>query len=646
MASDTVPAAVPDPVGQPATSIPSGPDTGPLAGLLTPIEPARPNSAAFNLNPDATTDTAADQAYAGTTSAIYTSADEEKNTKKGGQDTRVMRAFALAAIERWKKGADARNKRLDIQKAIAQAHQVKESRTVNRSEKILGGSSNSGTGSGKSMDSKARNGGGGGGGGSKNGPSKNSPSKNGPSNGGGSKGGGSHTGGKGHGSTGGSGVGGHHSAGGRGHGGGSGAHGSGGRGTPGGHSDTKHRPDTKKRPGNGGQGPGGHSGTSGAGGSKNSPAGKAGPKGDAGTAGKDGKQGTGTASTGSTGTGGGGSAGGGRTKLSDALKNDTHNAADRRLTQRRSQDHSKPVLWKDSKQDSKDTTAKDPKNTDRPRQDTPKPANGKPVDVTGAAKTPKRADDTPGNKHEDAKDTAGARGGKTQPTTRTRKRLNTLPSRETGYRDGARTATAIGHVKAYRDGFKDGHRDTSQLAERQKKTLDRAHARRKAARDKDQPVNASSTDHAPRGPRPVDVKEVTDSHITLDGGQTYSRGEVRNLKQYERRMGEKATTMGKAAEGTKQLEAHAAQQAEHALKLLEMSKNVEGGDKLVGSLNRLHESATVQGRKAQELHRRVARAAENTRVVLANVETRYGSIYKAVCDSDLTKPAELAWYRK
>lgn len=77
-----------------------------------------------------------------------------------------------------------------------------------------------------------------------------------------------------------------------------------------------------------------------------------------------------------------------------------------------------------------------------------------------------------------------------------------------------------------------------------------------------------------------------------------------------------------------------------------MSKNVEGGDKLVGSLNRLHESATVQGRKAQELHRRVARAAENTRVVLANVETRYGSIYKAVCDSDLTKPAELAWYRK
>lgn len=363
MASDTVPAAVPDPVGQPATSIPSGPDTGPLASLLTPIEPARPNSAAFNLNPDATTDTAADQAYAGTTSAIYTSADEEKNTKKGGQDTRVMRAFALAAIERWKKGADARNKRLDIQKAIAQAHQVKESRTVNRSEKILGGSSNSGTTSGKSMDSKARNGGGG---------SKNSPSKNGPSNGGGSKGGGSHTGGKGHGSAGVSGASGHHSAGGRknsaggqGHGGGSGAHGSGGRGTPGGHSDTK------KRPGNGGQGSGGHSGTSGAGGSKNSPAGKTGPKGDAGTAGKDGKQGTGTAGTGSTGTGGGGSAGGGRTRLSDALKNDTHNAADRRLTQRRGQDHSKPVLWKDAKQDSKDTTAKDPKNTDRPRQDTP-----------------------------------------------------------------------------------------------------------------------------------------------------------------------------------------------------------------------------------------------------------------------------------
>lgn len=629
MASDTVPAAVPDPAGQPATTIPSGPDTGSLAGLLTPVEPARPSSAAFTLDPATVTPEqagAADHAYAGTTSATYRDSDE--TTKKNGQDTRVMRAFALAAIERWKKGADARNKRLDIQKAMAQAHQVKESRTVNRSEKFQGTSGNSGGGSGKSMDSKTRNSGGS----SKNGHTKNSPSRNNQSHGGGLKSaGGSHAGGKGRGPSGGPGAGGGHgtgarknSADGRGHGGGSGTHKAGGdRGTSDGHSTTKNRPDTKTRSGNHGHSTDGKGGSTSPGGGKNHAAGKPGPKGDAGAAGKDGKPSAGAATTSHN---NGGGAGQGRTKLADALKNDTHDTAARRLNQRRSQDHTKPVLWKDADAGGKNGTGKGPKPA-------PQPAG-----QTADAKDPKRSHDTRG-KTPHAKDAKDAPG--------TRRRLNTLPSRETGYRDGSRTAAAIGHVKAYRDGFKDGHRDTSELADRQKKTLDRAHAQRKAARDKDQPVTASSTDHAPRsGPQPVNVKEVTGTHVTLDGGQSYTRGEVRNLKQYERRMGDKATTMGRAAEGTKQLQAHALDQADHALKLLEMSKNVEGGDKLIGSLNRLHEAATVQARKAEELHRRIVRAAENTRVVLTNVETRYGSIYKAVCDSNLTKPAELAWYRK
>jgi hypothetical protein len=113
-------------------------------------------------------------------------------------------------------------------------------------------------------------------------------------------------------------------------------------------------------------------------------------------------------------------------------------------------------------------------------------------------------------------------------------------------------------------------------------------------------------------------------------------------------MAVKATNMGKAAEGTRQLQAHAEEQAAKALTFVEMAKSLktEGGDRFIGVLTRLHEAATIQIREAQELHKRVVRAAEGTQVVLTNVSIRYDGIYKAVCDSPLTKPAELNWYRK
>jgi hypothetical protein len=588
MASDTAPAAVPDPIGQPATDTSTGPATGPVTGLLAPIEPARPTSAAFNLDPSAVAPDAAgsvDQAPASASSSTYqndtdiTGAKDGKNSSNK-QQTGVMRAFALAAIERWKKGADARNKRLDIQKAKASAHQTKESRTVNRSEKFAGGSTNSGTASGKSLDSKTHKGAGGSGnGGSKNGSQKNGGSKN--SSSGNGSGGGSRSGGR-SGSGGASGSGG--SAGGR------GSSGASGRGAAG-NSNSGTSPKTSKTDFKG------HSGSS----QNGTDSKKNGRKDAAGTK-------TDTATCGDS---------SGISLTKDKKSKNRDNKSDARKNGR--------TDTTDAKGSSKDTTSG-------------RTSNGKGADAVGSSAKPSNAGDTKtGKTRKSSKDSNPAASGTP---------INTQPSREAGYRDGSRTAKATAHVKAYRDGFKDGHHDTSKAAEREKQRLDEAHEARKQQRAKDQPVTASSADHQPQGPQPIDVKEVTDTHVTLDSGKTYTRGEVRNLKQYERRMAVKATNMGKAAEGTRQLEAHAEQQADKAFKFLEMAKTVEGGDRFVGILTRLHEAATIQIREAQELHKRVVRAAENTRVVLVNVEIRYGGIYKAVCESPLTKPAELNWYRK
>lgn len=52
--------------------------------------------------------------------------------------------------------------------------------------------------------------------------------------------------------------------------------------------------------------------------------------------------------------------GGGRTTLADALKNDTHKAAQRRLKRRRNNDGTKPALWSDTSHTTKRNTKKNP----------------------------------------------------------------------------------------------------------------------------------------------------------------------------------------------------------------------------------------------------------------------------------------------
>ncbi|MFD1278071.1 hypothetical protein ACFQ51_57000, partial [Streptomyces kaempferi] len=74
--------------------------------------------------------------------------------------------------------------------------------------------------------------------------------------------------------------------------------------------------------------------------------------------------------------------------------------------------------------------------------------------------------------------------------------INTQESRETGYRDGTRVAKVTAHVKAYRDGFADGHTDTTEAADREKARLDQAHQDHKQKPEEQQvPAAASSADH-------------------------------------------------------------------------------------------------------------------------------------------------------
>ncbi|MFJ2110596.1 hypothetical protein ACIOEX_01485 [Streptomyces sp. NPDC087850] len=232
------------------------------------------------------------------------------------------------------------------------------------------------------------------------------------------------------------------------------------------------------------------------------------------------------------------------------------------------------------------------------------------------------------------------------------KPFSTQGSRETGYRDGTRAAEAAAHVKAYRDGLKDGWADTTEAAEREKARLDQTHQDRKQAREETPVTTDTSTDHhtdtSTDGPQPIKVDGIDATHLYLGDAAArpvISRGEVRTLKQYERRLADRLGGLQKTTEITKRLEAHAISQAQKALDLLEKARGVKGGDTFLGKLTRLHEDAQRQAAEAAEIHKRAVRAADACGALLANVATRYGDMYQAVVDSPETAPAELAYYQ-
>jgi hypothetical protein len=597
MASDAINPAVPGPADPPDANAPGRPAGGLIASVLAPVAVARPT---FDLTAPAGADGATDAAVTGVSSAAFhgteeTTQQDSKTAASSAQKKGIWRAWMLAGAARWGKGGGTQNKRLDMKKAKAQAQQVKETRTVtiNRTPAPLGkGSSNAGSkGSGnKSLNSKGNSGG------AVKGPqNSNGKAHQGPA---GRSGGSAGTGPGG--------------SGGRGPSGGRTANGPSGR-------DRNASPKGPKTDASGGRTPKQEKTSLTKGGTTNSPKGMSGgsaggKKGAPGPAGSPGKSG-GTGTSGSGGSKGSGSG------------------------------------WFSSSKNGKAPTGKDTKQapTQGDKAAKGKDAKTTPAPASAATDPAKAGGKTKVNLLKRKRQTPDAAGQKTSPDTPANgKRFSTRESRETGYRDGTRAAKVAAHTKAYRDGVKDGWADTTQAADREKARLDQAHQTRKQARDEEKPVPGTQSSADYHQPEPIGVKEVTATHIVLGDGaakDSVTRGEVRTLKSFERRLTEKSNSMTKVAEMTKGMQAHAEEQAKKATKLLEDAKAVKGGEKLAGTLARMEEAAKIQADKAKEIHKRAVRAAEACAVVLTNVETRYGGMYKAVVDSDETAPAELHFYK-
>ncbi|MFB9437328.1 hypothetical protein [Streptomyces showdoensis] len=239
-------------------------------------------------------------------------------------------------------------------------------------------------------------------------------------------------------------------------------------------------------------------------------------------------------------------------------------------------------------------------------------------------------------------------------------------SRETGHSDGSKVRNVIDHVQAYAQGAKDGYQDKKEANAEEHTRLDKARADHKAKQQdpkKDDPKGTAVTgpngqtlviappdkedDGVSTDVKPLLVKEIDANTLTLgtDGARgAISRKELRNFKQYERKLEAKETHLIKVAEACKSLEAAAQDEAKDCQQLAEQAKAVEGGEKLAAKLTKLADAAKAQAAEAAELHKRAKRAAEMCKVVLTNIGTRYAPLYKAVVDSDVTKPAELRFY--
>ncbi|WUT01725.1 hypothetical protein OHA46_33755 (plasmid) [Streptomyces sp. NBC_00708] len=229
-------------------------------------------------------------------------------------------------------------------------------------------------------------------------------------------------------------------------------------------------------------------------------------------------------------------------------------------------------------------------------------------------------------------------------------------------------------MKAYTQGARDGYQDKKEENGKEHARLDKAHADHKAKQQdqdpkqddlKQDPKQQGTTVTGPRGQtvviappekgddgvstdvKPLLVKEIDVNTLTLgtDSAQrSVSRRELRNFKQYERKLGAKENHLIKVADACKSLEAAAEDEVKDCQELAAQAKAVEGGERLAAKLTKLAEAAKAQAVEAAELAKRAKRAVEMCKVVLTNIGTRYAPLYKAVVDSDETKPAELRFY--
>ncbi|MFD6149474.1 hypothetical protein [Streptomyces sp. NPDC060243] len=664
MASDTAPAAAgtpnntpeapahPTPAAGPGQATEQPQQTGFLAGLLAPVEPAR-TSADYHTEP--TPETAVSDAtsadYHDTNTDTGTKTGNKQDSGKNSQQNGIIRAWMLAGAERWKKGGDARLVRAQMQKVKAAAQQTKETRTVtvNRSEGNAspvsagskgGGSGksggSSGNGAGKSLNSKSRT--------SNNGPG-NSPknnsaqghdrshgSKNDPGSGPGRGQGGGHRGGGG---------------------------GNGGRGAGGDRSSNRHAKDQQAKTPKAPKGltPAGHSRTPAPGKGPTEPKAPKGPKhAKADTSGASPRgnhtpkqSGDGKASARGPADAPGGTSGSKTSKRDQAPGSErAPKGNDNKAPTRSTDDRTEPPprrrisLTKNNRNQKQAAPASNDASKNSPKTTKPD-ATEKPESKKASSDAKPRTPDAP----------ASPAGGK---------RLDVRESREAGYRDGVRYGTVTAHMGAYRDGWNDGRTDTKQAAAQEKKRLDTARDQRKkqnkhpippkptdppaAHTDLMKPApQEASVNTPPPTPSPlvtattVNINRPDGSHINL------SRGEVRNLASFQRRLAAKADAMTRVADRARALHQAAVEQTRVVTRLLEQSKGVKSGAKVAAALTRLQEQAKAQETAALDAVKRATRAAEATRTLAANTSARYDGIYRAVVDSPETLPAELSYYR-
>jgi hypothetical protein len=239
-------------------------------------------------------------------------------------------------------------------------------------------------------------------------------------------------------------------------------------------------------------------------------------------------------------------------------------------------------------------------------------------------------------------------------------KLRTRTAREAGYRDGTRGAAVVGQARAYRDGARDGWDDRTAADKAEGKTMSDTRARNATKPKADTapkmtPTSGSTVDLAKK-PAPAPAPAAVPVQVTAVGPTTVSftapddtahrmtRGEVRTLKQFERRLAEKKAALARIAEGSKATRVQAVDLATRAQRLSEDAKAVKGGAGIVILLGRLAERSQVLRTRAEEIEKNAQRGSEAVRTLAANAETRHGGIYRAVVDSPLTTPAEREFY--
>ncbi|MER5556349.1 hypothetical protein ABT001_32630 [Streptomyces sp. NPDC002793] len=620
MATDTappVPAGPPDPPAVPAASTAPAPtgDTGIMAALMAAVEPARPVTATAGARPEgddpaakADPDGVVDRSTPGVTSEQFKAPEDLTGAGSDAAGAKhkegVLKTLIRAGATRWGKGGGTANKRLDLEKARAGAHQVKEARTTT----VM-----------KSPGLPTRNGSGGSGGGGRNS--------------GGNSGGNSGRNSTGNGSTG------------TGRGGSGGTTGGGGRGSSGSN-------------GSGGSGSGRGTSSNGGGGSPKDTSLK-GPKGSAGK-GKDGSSGSAGSggNTGKNGKAGASGNGGGSTSGGSSGGNSGT---------------SKDKTDKDKDKGSKADLTKGGGGQGSGGSSGSSGGSGKNGGFSGGSGSGKSGSSGSGGGSGASGSSgksggSGKNGGSGNSSNGTDNRTPLQRSREAGHGDGSAVRNAVDHVKAYAQGTKDGYREKKEENGKEHARLDKAHADHKAKQQdpkKDDPKQQGTAVTGPSGQtiviappergddgvstdvKPLLVKEIDANTLTLgtDGARgSVSRKELRNFKQYERKLEAKENHLVKVADACKSLEAAAEDEAKDCQELADQAKAVEGGEKLAAKLTRLADAAKAQATEASELQKRAQRAAEMCKVVMTNIGARYAPLYKAVVDSDETKPAELRFY--